>query len=132
MLTRKRYRQPCSAPAAAMMSPPSTGPAADDDRDREAEQAEGARPLGAGEELLDEAGALRGEQSGHRALQQPGRHHQPDAGREADRGAGDDEPHEADEHHPAPAVGVAQAPAGHEGQAEGEGVAGHDPLDGAR
>ena len=30
MLTRNRYRHPLSGPAAAMMSPPITGPAADD------------------------------------------------------------------------------------------------------
>ena len=101
-------------------------------RDGEAEQPERAAALGAAEQLLDQPGVLRGQQAGRRALHQAGQHHQRGAGRQADGGAGDHEAGQPDQHHPAPAVGVAEPAAGDQRQPEGERVARDDPLDGAR
>ena len=88
-------------------------------RDGGAEDAERAGPLGATEEVLDEPGVLRREQAGGRALDEPGDDDERHVRREPDRRAGDDEADQADEHHPAAAVRVAEPPAGYEGQAEG-------------
>ena len=101
-------------------------------RDGGAEVAERHAPLGSREELLDQAGALGGEQTGRHALDQAGEDH-PSGGRgQTDGSTGDDEGRQSDQEHDPATVDIAQPAARHQYQAEAERVARHDPLDGLR
>ena len=100
--------------------------------DREAEQAERATALRPGEELLDQPGVLRREEAGAGTLDQPRDHDPLRALGQADGGAGGDEADQPERHQAPATVRVAEPAPGHQRETEGERVAGHDPLHGAR
>jgi hypothetical protein len=99
------------------------------DADGRPEHAERTTTLASREHLLDEAGDLRVEDAACRTLDEAGDDEHRTAGCEAAREAGSTEEHDPRDEHGSPTDDVAHASGPDEGEPEGEGIAGDDPLE---